>query len=72
MQRAGGSRSLLAGVLEKLNAVRFEGLDGIHASIGITELKAGEDIDAAYSRADEALYASKREGKNRIMFSEGN
>ena len=63
---------LLERVLAKLNAVRFEGLDGIHASIGITELIAGEDIDAAYSRADEALYASKREGKNRIMFSEGN
>ena len=64
--------SLLTKVLAKLNAVRFEGLDGIHASIGITELISDEDIDAAYSRADEALYESKREGKNRIMFSEGN
>lgn len=60
---------LLNRVLSSLNAVRFEGLDGIHASIGVTRINAGEDIDAAYSRADEALYESKREGKNRIHFS---
>ena len=59
----------LGDVLKKLNAVRFEGLDGIQASFGITELHDGEDIDAAYARADEALYVSKRAGKNQIHFS---
>ncbi len=59
----------LTKVLESLNSVRFEGLEGLRASFGVTQLKPGEDIDAAYSRADEALYASKREGKNRIHFA---
>lgn len=65
-----GVRKRLGEVLKKLNAVRFEGLEGIHASFGITELKGGEDIDAAYARADEALYVSKRAGKNQMHFSE--
>ncbi|MBQ7679740.1 MAG: GGDEF domain-containing protein [Butyrivibrio sp.] len=61
---------LLGQVLKKLNDVRFEGLSGIHASFGVTTLAAGEDIDAAYTRADAALYASKRAGKNQIRSSE--
>ncbi|MCR5791487.1 MAG: diguanylate cyclase [Lachnospiraceae bacterium] len=60
---------LLKRILSRLNAVRFEGLDGIHASLGVTQLKPGDDVDAAYSRADEALYESKRSGKNMIHFS---
>lgn len=60
---------LLNKVLKGLNDVWFEGLHGIRASIGVTKINAGEDIDEVYSRADEALYASKREGKNRIHFS---
>ena len=45
-------------------------LKGIHASIGITEiLEQDMDIDDAYRRADEALYESKRAGKNQIHFS---
>ena len=62
-------RPLLQRLLDTLNAVRFDGLDGIHASFGITELHSGErDMDSAYSRADAALYTSKRAGKNRIYF----
>ena len=60
---------LLNRVLKALNDVWFEGLHGIRASIGVTRIKPGEDIDEVYSRADEALYESKREGKNRIHFS---
>ena len=58
-------------MLASLNSVRFDGLDGIHASFGVTQLSAKDkDIDSAYKRADEALYASKRAGKNQIHFSE--
>lgn len=70
--KANGSEvhNLLKELLQTLNSVRFDQVDGIHASIGITEIIPGEkDIDNAYKRADEALYASKRAGKNQIHFS---
>ena len=57
-------------ILENLNAVRFEGLEGIQASLGATEISGTNiDIDNAYKLADEALYESKRAGKNQIRFS---
>ena len=61
---------ILQNVLDALNATQFDGLSGIHASFGVTELLATDpDIDNAYTRADEALYESKRAGKNQIHFS---
>ena len=61
---------LLQKMLDALNSVRFDGLDGIHAYFGVTEIgEADKDIDNAYKRADEALYESKRAGKNQIHFS---
>ena len=46
-------------------------LHGIHASMGVTEITVNDrDIDAAYTRADEALYESKRAGKNQIRFND--
>ena len=63
-------QELLQKILDTLNAVKFDGFDGIHASFGVTELNsADKDIDNAYKRADEALYESKRSGKNQIHFS---
>lgn len=62
---------LLQKMLERLNSVKFEGFSGIQASFGATEIKSSEsDMDGAYSRADAALYESKRAGKNQIHFSE--
>lgn len=65
-------RDFLQGILDSLNSVRFDKLEGIHASFGATELSlssSNKDIDNAYKRADEALYESKRAGKNQIRFS---
>ncbi|MFJ2988079.1 GGDEF domain-containing protein [Collimonas sp. NPDC087041] len=39
------------------------------ASIGITDFRPGETIDAAFQRADMALYAAKSAGRNRVMIS---
>lgn len=62
--------TLMQEMLKKLNQVDYGELKGIHASIGITEiLEQDMDIDDAYRRADEALYESKRAGKNQIHFS---
>jgi diguanylate cyclase (GGDEF)-like protein len=62
-------KELLEGILKKLNAVVIGELKGIHGSIGVTRIKSSDiDVDSAYNRADEALYISKREGKNRVSF----
>ena len=63
-------KGLLQEMLDALNEVKIDGLSGIHASFGVTELTSRDkDIDNAYKRADEALYESKRAGKNQIHFS---
>lgn len=38
----------------------------ITLSIGVTNLKEGDDLETAFARADEALYAAKQEGRNRV------
>ena len=56
-------------LLSELNSTKIEGLSGIRASIGVTELKVTDgNVDEAYKRADDALYSSKRHGKNRISY----
>ncbi len=63
---------LLKQMLSNLNTVHFGDLNGLHASFGVTEITPEDrDIDDAYTRADSALYESKRSGKNQIHFSEG-
>lgn len=58
--------------LQRLNSMEIEGLNGVHSSIGVTEIKPEETaIDEAYSRADRALYRSKESGRNRITFVSG-
>lgn len=58
-------------ILDSLASVKLGELNGLHSSIGITELAtANHDIDIAYTKADEALYQSKSAGKHRITFSE--
>ncbi|WP_022761086.1 MULTISPECIES: GGDEF domain-containing protein [unclassified Butyrivibrio] len=60
---------LLQNMLRSLNSVEVGDLHGIHASLGVTEITENDrDIDVAYKRADEALYESKRAGKNQIRF----
>jgi len=41
----------------------------ITLSIGVTEFKAGDDLETAFARADEALYAAKSGGRNCIKSS---
>lgn len=62
-------RELFHDLLETLNGIQLEGLNGIGASIGVTAILPGDrDVDNAYSRADEALYKSKESGRNQITF----
>lgn len=38
----------------------------VTASLGLAELRPGEDLDGLYARADYALYAAKQGGRNRV------
>ncbi|AIF48273.1 GGDEF domain-containing protein [Dyella japonica] len=40
-------------------------LERVSASFGVTQVRRGETFDAALARADEALYRSKHEGRDR-------
>lgn len=40
---------------------------GCTASIGLAERRPGEDADAVLARADQGLYAAKRQGRDRIV-----
>jgi len=57
-------------VAEKIRGViehhLFPGADRITISIGIAAMSAEESDDALIRRADEALYAAKRGGRNRV------
>ena len=65
----------LAGIpLQRLQRSIAEAvIDGLPAGVpitvsaGITEYRRGEDIQAAVTRADAALYRAKREGRDRIV-----
>jgi diguanylate cyclase (GGDEF)-like protein len=39
-------------------------------SIGLTSLRSGETLESLCRRADAALYAAKRAGRNRVLVAE--
>ena len=62
--------TLMEKLLVNLNAVKFDQIEGLRASFGLTVvMEEDRNVDGPYQRADDALYESKREGKNRITFN---
>ena len=54
-------------ITDALHAVHEGELHCLRASVGVTEIPAGETtLKAAYKRADDALYESKRNGKDQV------
>jgi len=45
---------------------RFENIEKITISCGVTEFKEGDTVDSFIKRADDALYMAKNKGKNRV------
>jgi diguanylate cyclase (GGDEF)-like protein len=41
----------------------------VTVSIGVTQVEDGDDLEALLRRADEALYAAKERGRNRVVSS---
>lgn len=44
-------------------------LPGTTLSLGVAQMKPGEDLDQAIARADRALYESKAQGRNRVTLA---
>jgi GGDEF domain-containing protein len=66
-------QTALGGALKSAERLRkavvrrpFEGLHHVTVSIGIAEYRAGETVANLIGRADQALYAAKNAGRNRV------
>jgi GGDEF domain-containing protein len=64
----------VAGILERfrrlVEADDFAGSGPITVSMGYTSIAADDDRADAFSRADIALYAAKRRGRNQVIAHE--
>jgi diguanylate cyclase (GGDEF)-like protein len=50
-----------------VGAFQFPQVGRVTVSIGVTSLQPGDTGSAAFGRADEALYAAKHRGRNRVL-----
>ncbi|RZM37124.1 MAG: GGDEF domain-containing protein [Sphingomonas sp.] len=66
LQGARGLADLLRQALSDLVVTVEAGQIRVTASFGVAQLRAGEDYDALYARADAALYAAKDSGRNQV------
>lgn len=46
----------------------FKDVGKVTISLGVTQIKSGENFDQAIKRTDEMLYLAKNKGRNRIEF----
>ncbi len=51
----------------KIQTLHFSFGEGITSSLGVSEVRRGEEMLEAIERADKALYEAKRSGRNRVV-----
>ena len=61
-----GGAALAEDLRRTIAAAPFAEVESITASMGVTEYKEGESAESWFRRTDDALYAAKSEGRNRI------
>ncbi|MBL8515793.1 MAG: GGDEF domain-containing protein [Betaproteobacteria bacterium] len=65
-----GARQMLERLRVRMDTRDWSTLDpalAVTLSIGVTELRAGDSVESIVRRADEALYAAKKQGRNRVL-----
>lgn len=60
------AQPILDRLRETISGLRLEQPGGLTVSLGATSLTSEEDLDRVYARADQLLYRSKAEGRNRL------
>jgi diguanylate cyclase (GGDEF)-like protein/PAS domain S-box-containing protein len=53
--------------IQVFNSVKIENYS-ISVSIGVSQIETGDTIESLFSKADKALYQSKKDGKNRVTY----
>ena len=68
-QHAMGVAARIAAEVQR--RVQATPLPALSLSFGLVQVRAGEDVDAALRRADQALYEAKRQGRSRAVAALG-
>lgn len=55
-------------IRQTIENTRFKEIDKVTCSIGVTQFKENDTIDAIIKRADDALYEAKQTGRNKVSF----
>ena len=61
-----GAKNIAQKLKEKIEEASFGSLDGITCSFGVTEWNENDNLDSLINRADQAMYAAKNGGRNRV------
>jgi diguanylate cyclase (GGDEF)-like protein len=64
-----GAKKVAEKIRSNVENYNLKVIGKVTVSIGVTMLKMGEPLDNAIKRADEALYAAKNKGRNRVEVS---
>ncbi len=61
-----GARVLAERIRKSVEGFKFNNVDGVTLSLGVTELKKTDNADIILKRADDAMYTAKKKGRNRV------